>query len=381
MLYYLHEFTEWFSPLRIFKYISVRTFAGAGSAFLVSLLVGPWLIDKLTRLKIGQQIQEDEVLSDHRKKANTPTMGGVLIIFSALLGTLLWARPGNSHVFVALATLCYMGTVGFWDDYLTIKHYNTKGLGVFWRLGLQSLWALMLVLYFWNDPAMHDFIQQLYLPFLKEPVVSAMGFGGTLAFVVLVIAGSSNAVNLTDGLDGLAIGCSNAAVLAYLVMVYASGHAVFAEYLQIPHMEGGGELTVFCGSMLGAGLGFLWYNCHPAKIFMGDTGSLAIGGSIGVVAILIKQELVLLIVGGVFIVEALSVIIQCGWFKYTKHRYGAGRRVFLCSPLHHHFEQWEKLSAERENRAPQNIESRIVTRFCIMAIIFALLGIATLKIR
>ena len=223
-------------------------------------------------------------------------------------------------------------------------------------------------------------VRDLMLPFFKNPVVD-LGLVGGFVFLVVVLVGASNAVNLTDGLDGLAIGCSNSAALAYLFLTYVAGNYNFAQYLQVPFVLGTGELTVFCGALLGAGLGFLWYNCHPAKIFMGDTGSLALGGAIAMLAILTKQEILLLIVGGVFVMEALSVVIQSSWFKYTKRRFGQGRRVFKCAPLHHHFEFLEKERALDENREPELVETVIVTRFWILSIIFALIGIATLKIR
>jgi phospho-N-acetylmuramoyl-pentapeptide-transferase len=217
----------------------------------------------------------------------------------------------------------------------------------------------------------------LMVPFFKEPVIGCMGWIGTFVFLALVLVGASNAVNLTDGLDGLAIGCSNSAVAAYLAMAYMAGHFAFAEYLQVPFVRGGGELAVFCGALLGAGLGFLWFNCHPAKIFMGDTGSLALGGAVATVAILIKQELVLILVGGVFVMEAVSVILQVGWFKFTRKKYGEGRRVFLRAPLHHHFEY----RAKKLGRTMDAYENRITIRFWILSIIFALIGVASLKIR
>jgi phospho-N-acetylmuramoyl-pentapeptide-transferase len=218
------------------------------------------------------------------------------------------------------------------------------------------------------------------VPFYKYPLFD-LGLVGGLIFIVVVLVGASNAVNLTDGLDGLAIGCTNSVIGAYLLLTYVAGHFNFSQYLQVPFVQGSGELTVFCGALLGAGLGFLWFNCHPAKIFMGDTGSLALGGAVAMLAILIKQELLLVIVGGVFVIEALSVIVQTSYYKYTRKRYGTGRRVFKCAPLHHHFEHVEKERAVQMNRLPQLIETVIVTRFWILGIIFALIGVATLKIR
>lgn len=384
VLYHLSELQELFSPLRIFQYITVRTFLAAGTAFIMSLVLGMRLINGLSRLKAAQQFRDDQVLKEHLKKAGTPTMGGVMIILTTVVSSLLWGRL-NMYLLLTLGTLVYLGLVGFLDDYLKIRHKNSKGLSSKWKLTLQGLWAVLALAFLWQTPETHDSIQQLFVPFMKDPIIPAMGFVFTLVFIYVVIVGASNAVNLTDGLDGLAIGCSNSVMLAYLLMSYAAGHFGFASYLQVPFVKGAGELTVFCGALLGSGLGFLWYNAHPARVFMGDTGSLAIGGAIAMVAILIKQELSLIIVGGIFVLEAASVILQVNWFKLTKKKYGEGRRIFLCAPLHHHFEMKERSlelrMAEAEGRQPQNTESRVVSRFVIMSIIFALLGIATLKIR
>ena len=349
-------------------------------AFLISLLVGPWMIRWLKKLNLKQQIRNDPALEGHQVKTDTPTMGGIMILLATLVPTLCWALP-NAYVLVATTTMLYMGFVGLLDDGLKIRCQNSDGLAEHYKLLMQGLWVVLLLAYLWENPETRLRTQQLFVPFLKNPVVPAMGVFLTGLFLFGVLAGASNATNLTDGLDGLAIGCSNPAALAYLVMAYAAGHSEFARYLQIPYVAGGGELAVFCGALLGAGLGFLWFNAHPALVFMGDTGSLAIGGALAIVAILIKQELTLLIVGGVFVIQALSVLLQRGWFKYTRIRYGEGRRIFQRAPLHHHFEVLEMLRAKKGNRPPQNIESRIVARFCILAIIFALAGIATLKIR
>jgi len=260
----------------------------------------------------------------------------LLILFTTAAATVMWAEPGNFYVLCAITTFGFMGNLGLTDDYLKIK--RKKGLSPRVKLAGQFLWTCVLLFALLVNPDTFLRTQELMVPFFKEPVIASMGLIGTLVFLVLVLVGASNAVNLTDGLDGLAIGCSNSAVAAYLAMAYVAGHFAFAEYLQVPFVKGGGELAVFCGALLGAGLGFLWFNCHPAKVFMGDTGSLAIGAGIAVVAILIKQELVLVIVGGVFVMEAASVLLQQSWFKYTRKKYGAGRRIFLCAPLHHHFE-------------------------------------------
>ncbi len=308
----------------------------------------------------------------------TPTMGGVIIILATVLSTLLWAVPSSTHVLLAVATLAVMGTLGYLDDYFKIK--RKTGLGVKTKLAVQLVWSVIVFLVLWSHPEMQQHVRDLMVPFYKYPIMD-MGLVGGLVFMALVLVGTSNAVNLTDGLDGLAIGCTNSVTGAYLLLTYVAGHYAFADYLQVPFVQGSGELTVFCGALLGSGLGFLWFNCHPAKIFMGDTGSLALGGAISMTAILIKQELLLPIVGGVFVTEAASVLLQSGYFKYTRKRFGEGHRVFRCAPLHHHFEFIEKERATAQNRLPELVEPVIVTRFWILGMIFALIGIATLKIR
>ncbi len=379
MLYYLIELEGLFSPLRLFQYITFRTLGAAATAFIVSLVVAPWLIRRLRIINFGEQAEDDRLAElDRSKKVGTPTMGGVMIILAAAGATLLWAIPTNLYVLLTLGTFVLMGAIGFADDYLKIKRRN--GLSVKAKFVAQLVWAGIAFGVLWSIPEMQDRVRDLMVPFFKHPVLD-LGLIGAFVFMVLVLVGASNAVNLTDGLDGLAIGCSNSVAVAYLFLTYVAGHFNFAEYLQVPFVKGCGELTVFSGALLGAGLGFLWYNCHPAKIFMGDTGSLALGGAIAMQAILIKQELLLIIVGGVFVIEAGSVVIQSGWFKYTRKRYGEGRRVFRCAPLHHHFEFVEKERAMDENRPPELVETVIVTRFWILSIIFALIGIATLKIR
>ncbi|MFH0881174.1 MAG: phospho-N-acetylmuramoyl-pentapeptide-transferase [Lentisphaerota bacterium] len=379
MFYYLHLLTDLFSPLRIFRYITFRALAGAATAFLISVILGPWMIRLLQRLKVGQQVRKDEappLYVFHGKKAGTPTMGGLLIMLSICISTLLWARLSNGYVWLTLLTMCFMGGVGFLDDYLKVTKRQSKGLGARSKLLLQLAWVAVIFVVLLAWPATREHARQLMLPFLKDPIIMNMGLIGTFLFLALVMVGSTNAVNLTDGLDGLAIGCSNSVALAYVVMAYIAGHAGFAQYLQVPYIAGSGELAVFCGCLLGAGLGFLWYNCHPARMFMGDTGSLALGGAIAMIAILIKQELTLVIVGGVFVMEAVSVLLQVGFFKLT-----GGKRIFKCAPLHHHFEVLEKELAEREGRDVEVIETMITTRFWILSIIFALIGIATMKLR
>ncbi len=376
MLYWLHELSDVLSPLRMFRYITFRTVMAAGTAFVLSLIIGPWLIEKLRAVNFGEQCEDERVAGlDKGSKVGTPTMGGLMILFTTFAATVLWAIPGNFYVLCALTTFAFMGALGFIDDYLKI--HRAKGLSPRVKLLGQGLWTALLLFALCSNEETYLRTQQLMVPFFKDPVIASMGILGTLIFLVLVLVGASNAVNLTDGLDGLAIGCSNSAIAAYLAMAYVAGHFNFAEYLQVPFIKGGGELAVFCGALLGAGLGFLWFNCHPARVFMGDTGSLAIGGGIATVAILIKQELVLIIVGGVFVMEAVSVLLQQSWFKYTRKKYGAGRRIFRCAPLHHHFEYL----AKEQGKSVNAYENRITVRFWILAIIFALIGVATLKIR
>jgi len=376
MLYWIHEWSDLFSPLRMFRYITFRTVMASGTAFVFSLMLGPWLIERLRILKFGEQREDMRVSGlDRAKKVGTPTMGGLLIVFATTAAAVLWVVPGNFQVLCALTTFCFLGTIGFIDDYLKIR--RDRGLSPRVKLLAQAGWTAVLLLALWTNCEIWPQAQQLMVPFVKNPVIPAMGLIGTFIFLFPVLVGASNAVNLTDGLDGLAIGCTNSATAAYLAMAYVAGHFTFAEYLQVPFVRGAGELAVFCGALLGAGLGFLWFNCHPAKVFMGDTGSLAIGGGIAAVAILINQELVLIIVGGVFVIEAASVLLQQSWFKYTRKKYGAGRRIFLCAPLHHHFEY----KAKALGKSVDAYENRITVRFWILAIIFALVGVATLKIR
>jgi phospho-N-acetylmuramoyl-pentapeptide-transferase len=379
MLYYLTELGEWFSALRLFQYITFRALGAAATAFVLSLLLAPGLIRRLRIINFGEQAEDERVATlDRSKKVGTPTMGGLLIIIATAVATLLWAIPTNIHVLLTLGTFCLMGIIGFADDYLKIKRRN--GLSVKAKFVAQLVWAGVVFSVLWSIPEMQERVRDFMVPFQKNPIFD-LGLVGAFIFMVLVLVGASNAVNLTDGLDGLAIGCSNSVAVAYLLLTYVAGHYNFAEYLQVPFVRGSGELSVFCGALLGAGLGFLWFNCHPAKIFMGDTGSLALGGAIAMQAILIKQELLLIIVGGVFVLEAASVVIQSSWFKYTRKRYGEGRRVFRCAPLHHHFEFLEKERAMEQNRPPELVETVIVTRFWILSIICALIGVATLKIR
>jgi phospho-N-acetylmuramoyl-pentapeptide-transferase len=366
MLYFLHLLDDWFSPLRVFQYITVRAVLGAGTAFLLTLALGPPLIALLRRLTRGQHIRKDEappLYVLHSGKQGTPTMGGILIVFSLCVATLLWADPRVFLVWIALATVVFMALVGFWDDYLKEIKKQSKGMSARHKLLLQLLWGVAVAVALMLRPETAEKARQLMLPYLKAPAIPDLGLALTVLFVCLVMAGATNAVNLTDGLDGLAIGCSGSAAVAYLVMAYAAGHAAFASYLNVPYVRGAGELAVFCSCLLGCCLGFLWHNCHPARVFMGDTGSLALGGAIAIVAILIKQEISLLIVGGVFVMEALSVIAQVASFRLF------GRRVLAMAPIHHHFEMkaWK--------------ETQVTVRFWILSILFALMGLMTLKLR
>lgn len=320
------------------------------------------MIRLLREFRIGQQVRTGNA-PDHQHKKNTPTMGGVLIIAAMVISCLLWAQPFNLFVQLALGTLCFMGAIGFWDDYMKLRRRHSGGLSAKAKMGLQLLWAVVVAVALQSDPETAIRFRQMIVPFHKAPLVNDMGI--MLAFLLLfvVLVGASNAVNLTDGLDGLAIGCTSSVSLAYLVMAYLAGHVVFAEYLYIPYVRGAGELAVFCAAMAGASLGFLWYNCHPAQVFMGDTGSLALGGGVAIVAVLIKQEIVLILVGGVFVMEAVSVILQVASFKLT------GKRIFRMAPIHHHF--------EKKNWS----ETQVTIRFWILSILFALLGLLSLKLR
>lgn len=374
MLYYVYYLTDVFRGFNVFQYLTFRAVAAAITAFVLCLIFGNAVIRKLLALKLGQPIRSKEEVHRlaelHGGKAGTPTMGGVLLMGSVVISTLLWAKPDNPFVWLAVFTIVYLAGLGFIDDYLKVVRRHSAGLPGRLKLVAQFLLAVIVYAFFvwipWESGAQEISIseqaRQLYVPFYKEPLVANLGIF-TLLFYALVIMGSSNAVNLTDGLDGLATGCTITVAFAFAILTYASGHAVIAEYLQIPFFQYSGELTVLCMALLGAGLGFLWFNCHPAKVFMGDTGSLAIGGFLGLVAICCKQELLLVVVGGIFVMEAGSVILQVLSYKFT------GRRIFAMSPIHHHFE----LKGWKENT--------VIVRFWILSLMFALLGLATLKLR
>src|ERR1051325_9204886 len=366
MLYLLHRLSDHFGGFNVFLYVTFRAVAAAVTAFLFSLIFGNWVILKLTALKLGQPIRgaaEVHRLAElHGGKQGTPTMGGVLVIGSGPMFSILWARLDNRFVWLVLFCMVYLGGLGFADDYLKVTKKKSDGISGRIKLVFQIALALIVTAVFLSSPLLEVQARSLYVPFVKAPGVADMGWF-TFVFLALVIVGSSNAVNLTDGLDGLAIGCTITVAFAYALLSYAAGNFRIAEYLQVPFYPYTGELTVICAALIGAGLGFLWFNCHPAKVIMGDTGSLAIGGVIGVIAICCKQELLLAVVGGVFVLEAASVILQVLSFRLT------GKRIFAMSPLHHHFE----LRGWKENT--------VIVRFWILSAIFALLGLATLKLR
>jgi phospho-N-acetylmuramoyl-pentapeptide-transferase len=376
MLYYLSELGDWavqrgwtndlFKALNVFSYITFRAICAGVTAFLISLLFGNLVIRKLISLKFGQPIRTaaevHKLFELHGAKKGTPTMGGILLIGSIVISTLLWAKPENPFVWLVLFSTLFLGAIGLYDDWLKVSKKNSDGISSRLKFVLQCALAGIFTLFFLLNPQLSATAQQLYIPFLKDPLVLGMG-GFTFIFYLLVIVGTSNAVNLTDGLDGLATGCTATVAATYAVLVYVAGNFKAATYLQVPFVQFSGELTVLCLALLGACLGFLWWNAYPARVFMGDTGSLAIGGMLGSVAICCKQELLLVIVGGVFVIEAMSVILQVASFKTT------GRRIFKMSPIHHHFE----LSGWKENT--------VIVRFWILSVFFALLGLATLKLR
>lgn len=359
MLYHLlYPLHTTFSVFNVFRYITFRTIYAVLTAFLICFLLGPWVIRKLSRMQIGQYIREDGPQA-HLKKTGTPTMGGALIVFSITISTLLWCNLANYYIWILLLVITGYGIIGFADDYLKQVKKENKGLSALQKFTMQSLLALGVGLLIYLCP---DFPSTLTFPFFKKFSPDLGLF--YILFAALVIVGTSNAVNLTDGLDGLAIGPAIITAVTYMIFAYVTGHVRIAEYLQINYVPGSGEITVFCGALAGAGLGFLWFNAYPAQVFMGDVGSLSLGAVIGTIAVITKQEILLVIVGGLFVIEALSVIFQVGFFKMTK-----GKRIFRMAPLHHHFELkgWP--------------EPKVIVRFWIIAIALALISLSTLKLR
>jgi phospho-N-acetylmuramoyl-pentapeptide-transferase len=378
LLYWLlyQKLFPYFRVFRIFRYLTFRTVFASLTALLIGLLIGPFVIERLREFQIGQYVRDDGPQT-HLKKGGTPTMGGVLIVISVLVPTLLWADLSNPRGWVVvLATLAFSG-IGFADDYLKVVRKQSKGLSARQKFALQMLTSAAVAVTLVRLEVKGEYSTRLVVPFAKRlrpdlvwqwmggiPHLHWLAFLPFVIFVMLVLTLTSNAVNLTDGLDGLAIGCTIIAAGALTVLTYVSGHVVFADYLELQRMPMVSELTVFCGAMVGASIGFLWYNAHPAEVFMGDVGSLALGGAIGTVAVIIKQELLLPFIGGVFILEALSVILQVGSYKLR-----GGKRIFKMAPLHHHFELlgWS--------------ESKVIARFWILALVFALFALTTLKLR
>ncbi len=377
MLYWLLylKLFHYFPPFRIFRYLTFRTAFASLTALFTALIVGPIVINRLREFQIGQFIREEGPKA-HQKKAGTPTMGGLLIAISIVVPTLLWADLSNLFIWIAVFATCAFAAIGFADDYIKVVNRRNLGLTSKAKMGLQIAVSILIAVALIAMQTRGAYSTKLMVPFIKQfhpdlvierlvshPALWPMAFVPFVAFVVLVIVGSSNAVNLTDGLDGLAIGCTVIAAGALAVLTYVSGHATFAQYLELQRMPLAGELTIFCGAMVGAAIGFLWYNAHPAEVFMGDVGSLALGGAIGTVAVMIKQELLLPFIGGIFVIEALSVILQVASYKLRK------KRIFKMAPLHHHFELlgWS--------------ESKIIVRFWIASLVFALFALTTLKLR
>ena len=360
LFHLLYPLSERFAVFNVFRYLTFRTAVAVLTAFLICLLVGPWFIRQLKKRSIGQSIREVGPEA-HHGKAGTPTMGGLLIIFGVVVPTLLWADLTNAYVWLAVGVMLAFGAIGFADDFLMLKRGKNKGLSARAKMLLTIVVGVAAGAAVLSLPEPYNFEPTLTFPFFKHAIYS-LGIL-YLPFVAMVLVSTSHAVNLTDGLDGLAIGATLVAAATYAVFTYVAGNSVVAGYLQVPYVRGVGEVAIFCGALVGASLGFLWYNAHPAEVFMGDVGSLAIGGSIGMVAVMAKHEIELLIVGGLFVIEVLSVIVQVASFKLR------GKRVFRMAPIHHHFE----LSGWAE--------SKVIVRFWIAAILFALLSLSTLKLR
>ncbi len=365
----LTELAQWehvFGPLRLFRYLSFRSVGGAATALLIGMWLAPLVIAQLRRFKARQAFRDKAEVGDlaalHEGKVGTPTMGGLIIFFSVTVSTLLWAQW---NIFVQVSLVVYAGltAIGFADDYLKITKKHSRGLKGRYKLAGQTILVVLALWMVLRDPVIGEGIRGLWLPFLKDPLIATLPLPFLFVFLFLVLAGSSNAINLTDGVDGLAIGCTLTVAMAYGLIAYATGNLRYAEYLFLPYLPGAGELTVLCAVLCSACLAFLWYNAHPAMVFMGDTGSLALGGLVGIIAFLVFQPVTLVIIGGVFVIEAVSVILQVGSFKAT------GRRIFRMAPIHHHFELrgWA--------------ETQVVIRFWILSLIFAVAGLATLKIR
>ena len=371
MLSLLSSYDHVWGPLRLLHYISVRAVGAAATALLIGFIIGPWLIRRFRELKFGHGYIDERtgmLGATYFDKQHTPTMGGLIIFIAVFASTVLWAEP-NVWVFVALFVYTALTVPGWRDDYLKVVHKNKDGIKSWEKIAWQSLATVVaLGILLWH-PQSAAKIRELWVPFLKTALIAHMPWWLLLVLIYLWIVGFSNAINLTDGLDGLAVGCTITVALVFGIMAYVAGNAIYSQYLLISHVPGTGELTVICGALIGACMAFLWFNSHPAEVFMGDTGSLALGGLIGVMAFMIHQPITLVIVGGVFVMEALSVIFQVGWFKWTKRSTGTGRRLFLMAPIHHHFQKrgWP--------------ETKVVLRFWVLSLGCALAGLATLKLR
>jgi phospho-N-acetylmuramoyl-pentapeptide-transferase len=371
MLTYLSDYAEYFGPLRLFKFMTLRTICAALTSLIIGFVIGPILIRKFRELKLGHGYIDDRtgaLGSTYFDKKHTPTMGGLIIFFSVFASSVLWAFP-NVWVIVSLFVYAALTVPGFRDDYLKVVHKNRDGISSREKIAWQSLATLgALGMLLWH-PMSSGPIREFWVPFVKHAIIGAMPWWLLLALIYLWIVGFSNAINLTDGLDGLAVGCTITVVLVFGIMAYIADNRLLADYLLISRVPGAGELTVICGSLIGGCMAFLWFNSHPAEVFMGDTGSLALGGLLGVIAFMIHQPLMLVLAGGVFVLELLSVVIQVSWFKYTRRRFGEGRRIFLMAPIHHHFQKkgWP--------------ETKVVLRFWVLSLGCALAALATLKLR
>jgi len=360
LLFQLAEYLQqYYSGFNVFNYLTLRAILGVLTALLISFTIGPFMIKKLSIMKVGQTVRDDGPAT-HFSKAGTPTMGGTLILISVSIATLLWADLGNRYIWVVVSVLASFGLIGFIDDYKKLVKQDPEGLKSRYKFFWQSVFGLVVSIYLFKTASPVE--KELIVPFFKSVVVP-LGIVSFVTLSFLVVVGSSNAVNFTDGLDGLAILPTVMVAGALGIFAYVTGHANFSEYLSIPYIKGVGELIIFCGALVGAGLGFLWFNTYPAQVFMGDVGALALGAALGVVAVMVRQEFVLFIMGGVFVVETVSVILQVASFKLT------GKRIFLMAPLHHHFELkgWP--------------EPRVIVRFWIITVILVLIGLATLKVR
>ena len=366
MLTWLAEFETFFGPMRLFRSITFRATMAGLMALVIGFTLAPIIINRLRRFKVQQSFRDKNEVGEladlHASKKNTPTMGGLIICIAVSVSSLLWAAP---NVFVLTSIFVYLGltVIGFADDYLKVSKKNSKGLPGRWKLVGQAVITVIVLWVLHIDSEIGARMAEMWVPFIKNPIWLSMPVWFTGIFLFFVLAGSSNAINLTDGVDGLAIGCTVTVAMAYMIMAYAAGNIIVAEFLFISYLPGAGELSIVCAALLGGSLAFLWYNAHPAQVFMGDTGSLALGGLIGSVAFMVHQPFTLVIVGGIFVIEALSVILQVGSFK------SRGKRIFRMSPIHHHFELggWH--------------EMQVVIRFWILSLIFAILGLATLKLR